>query len=873
MTKFSDQVVDKQYNQPIANCQIFVYDSTGALATLTTDAGTAMTNPFNADSFGFYSFNVAVDAVYRIEYWSGGKMIYAQQVIIGSPAAFKGTTGLTGEAGAPGATGPIGQSILQRSLVGYGPPAATLGAIGDNYVDAYGQQAYGPKTASGWGTPTALSVLTNQPTFTVYDFVNQALPSGIACTRAQPTTDLLYSDTTRTTYTTFAANTVAVHPINGILNYQYSRQYAPTPVAPANGSFTVTTLAVGPAFVKLWGAGTITSAAAGTTPATATGYATTDKTSFQTLNITATGGITFTIAGADATTLVQVEQSDALPGKSTPTPFMPTTGARAGDSITLGGVFLSAFQASTGTAIIDAVIPYFNNGYQYTILGINGSSSLFTAATSGLTYYDGAANNTTTIGNETIAGGFTATLAWKAGRTAYGGGDRYPLSVAANIWNNVAITSMKLGAPGTGDTYGQQGLNGGIKRIQLSTVTLTDNQLFDRYTTRQRPTTQQMVPAYISTERFAETKARLAQMIGGAVNYVPFVFPGNSGVAGVPVRTSSFVYKLAKRLRARGMPVYTNHFAGLNNTGTFSGGTASYDARVSYTGAVTAGSGGLGIGGPLVRIPSGATLTITFEDALTNLQVSMFPGSTGDGSGSFSVSAGGGAAIVPDGGGATATPTLTNTNAFVVKTFTAASNTVWTITASGGSLSLDQIIDITPGRIQFVIAGLSSYNASDLTSDGTILSQNSYWGAIRELNPSLLWDMPDNTNSAVAPLTLTNYRAAVKSQLDKAQAIPNCDVAAMTNQRVSTSVISENLDRQYARLLVAEALTRPAVFSVHYRQWSDAYTWAQLNAQGYYYDTLHYNATGADLLAAAPLEPVFADMWTSAGGTVTALVP
>jgi hypothetical protein len=41
-------------------------------------------------------------------------------------------------------------------LTGSGAPAAALGASGDLYLDTAAYQIYGPKTATGWGSPTAL---------------------------------------------------------------------------------------------------------------------------------------------------------------------------------------------------------------------------------------------------------------------------------------------------------------------------------------------------------------------------------------------------------------------------------------------------------------------------------------------------------------------------------------------------------------------------------------------------------------------------------------------------------------------------------------------------------------------------------------------
>lgn len=64
-----------------------------------------------------------------------------------------GASGATGAAGAAGVPGPAGSSVLS----GNGAPAATLGNVGDFYIDLTAVQLYGPKTISGWGNGVALT--------------------------------------------------------------------------------------------------------------------------------------------------------------------------------------------------------------------------------------------------------------------------------------------------------------------------------------------------------------------------------------------------------------------------------------------------------------------------------------------------------------------------------------------------------------------------------------------------------------------------------------------------------------------------------------------------------------------------------------------
>lgn len=46
---------------------------------------------------------------------------------------------------------------------GSGPPSASLGTIGDFYLDTTAYMLYGPKTASGWGTPIAVQAPGTNP--------------------------------------------------------------------------------------------------------------------------------------------------------------------------------------------------------------------------------------------------------------------------------------------------------------------------------------------------------------------------------------------------------------------------------------------------------------------------------------------------------------------------------------------------------------------------------------------------------------------------------------------------------------------------------------------------------------------------------------
>ncbi len=67
-------------------------------------------------------------------------------------AGAAGSNGTNGSNGATGAAGANGKSVLN----GTGAPSAGTGTVGDFYINAVNNEIYGPKTAGGWGAPTAL---------------------------------------------------------------------------------------------------------------------------------------------------------------------------------------------------------------------------------------------------------------------------------------------------------------------------------------------------------------------------------------------------------------------------------------------------------------------------------------------------------------------------------------------------------------------------------------------------------------------------------------------------------------------------------------------------------------------------------------------
>lgn len=78
----------------------------------------------------------------------------------GVPFTLQGPPGADGEDGADGQDGQDGEDGSQI-YAGNGALDASLGVVGDYYLDKANYNLYGPKTSSGWGTPVNLQATTN----------------------------------------------------------------------------------------------------------------------------------------------------------------------------------------------------------------------------------------------------------------------------------------------------------------------------------------------------------------------------------------------------------------------------------------------------------------------------------------------------------------------------------------------------------------------------------------------------------------------------------------------------------------------------------------------------------------------------------------
>lgn len=90
----------------------------------------------------------------------------------GAPLNLKGATGAKGSTGATGSPG-------SKILSGTGNPKSVVGAFGDYYLNITTGDLFGPKTASGWGTPINLKGTANVIASTWIDWLPWAQSTSV----------------------------------------------------------------------------------------------------------------------------------------------------------------------------------------------------------------------------------------------------------------------------------------------------------------------------------------------------------------------------------------------------------------------------------------------------------------------------------------------------------------------------------------------------------------------------------------------------------------------------------------------------------------------------------------------------------------------
>lgn len=84
MAYYSDIVTDEQTKNPVAKVSVTVLTKDDTVAALTDDAGLPLLQPLVTQPTGFFAFNAA-DATYTLIYRYGGRVVRADEVIVGLP--------------------------------------------------------------------------------------------------------------------------------------------------------------------------------------------------------------------------------------------------------------------------------------------------------------------------------------------------------------------------------------------------------------------------------------------------------------------------------------------------------------------------------------------------------------------------------------------------------------------------------------------------------------------------------------------------------------------------------------------------------------------------------------------------------------------
>jgi hypothetical protein len=736
---------------------------------------------------------------------------------------------------------PVGSAL--QLFTGHAPD--NRGQTGDRGYSTDLHLTYPARTADGWSAGISPTGELVEKEGVILDMALGTFPAGIATTRAQAMTDLLVTDL-RSDYATIGANLPVQHPLLGLLAYPQSEQFVSDPTGPGDGAVALAKAFVaGKVCVKIHGNGTLTSVA-GT--ATGTGFgAITAEDGPQTITLTTGGSIDFTLAGSDAGTEVQVEQSPLFPTASIPTPFMPNVGTRNTDTHVLSGDHLAALQADEGTAIYEVTIPV--NKTNNTILGVNTNVALLQATgNTTLQFYDGPNFQAQSIGMGDFRSTVKVGLTWRAGKIAFMGGSRIPFQFATSLLD---ITSARLGAAITSNVYGQQSLGGGIsliKRLDRATITAAgdDIELFDLVSPLKRPTVADFLNWNIS-DPLPVARAKVSQLIAGSILSAAIICTGPSHTAGVTGFANSWPAQLARELASAGYPAHDRAFFGGNGT-SWGAGTSSHDGRWTYTVAAPA-LYGKSLGGECLRLAAGSTHTVTWSESATKLRVIYY---TDAGRGSFTVSAGAGP-IAPDGGGSSVIDT-NGALGIAVKTFTKPEGALaWTLTISGNIVDIAGVFD--PVGMPVMNVGRGGYTAVDM-SNGGLVPQSSYPLALSVIDAALIIVAPDNTNSANGAIAAATYRSAVATQLDYAVG-RGCDVMAVSDPMSAPGVIAEPTQQLYAGILTQEVMRRDLPF-FPFRRWQERYGYTALHASGFYFENnvatgLHLGTRGNDWLFARPL--------------------
>jgi len=621
----------------------------------------------------------------------GGASLIRQAISSASAAASSAAA-----AAASAASVPAGAATYIES---HGPPANNIGTAGAFYFDLDSGYLYGPRTAIGWpaGVPASRGAIPSTTRVrTDLRTVGAALPANQATvTRNSVSTDMLPSDPYTYVPTSYPSNTPVIRPGKGLFAFTRAQQLLATPGAPVGETVTVP---VGWIAVTAWGPpGSAYVSAAGT--AAGTGFGSLSGTAGvpQFINITTAGTITLTPSGG--LTKANVVYNPSSPSETEAVPYIASQATREADQIPAGSAFVAAMQSPQGYLLMGISDQSTRNyGAPPFFLGFNNAGKWFVNTNTKVTMSDGGSNTSSDLGNDTFSKGTTVGRTWDATATmTFGGGSRFESSHPFAKNGGVAITSASLGGPkGTGGTTGQQMLNGCIGWWEYDTVArLTDEQLWNAYTSQPAPALDSLLKNYVGSTQFAKFIASVHQLKAGIIDHVKVgvIGPSHEGGVGLAgdtdIRSNSWMSQMVTDLEADGFSV-AEAFCSTGSQ-TFSGGTIKHDARLSYTGTAPTTTG-VDFGRFVIIIPAGTILT--FNSGRANSRFVLYPYTDATGRGTVEVSTDGGT-----------TPIAANETGLTSNSTTSASftglitNGVLTATGTTGTIRVGDRLAMTAGVI------------------------------------------------------------------------------------------------------------------------------------------------------------------------------
>lgn len=692
-------------------------------------------------------------------------------------------------------------------LSGTGTPGYNVGIPGQFYQDTTNLILYGPKTSAGWNAGIPITSFVSIPSTKVrvdMRAVGAVFPSEHwTFTRNSVSTDLLYDDDYTYNYTTYGVNVPIMRVGLGFGAYMKSQQLLANPTAPTTETIT---LAVGTHILTAWGpAGSSVTATLGTAVATMTssGVLAGNAKSYVAITVTTSGTVTFTPSGG--LTKINVTYNPSSPTISEPVPFIATQSTREADkavgtALAIGSTMLGATAAYLLMGVSKVTTRSY--GRSPTLFGLNNVTAGYIASATVFTIYDPANHISSLQYKGDFFAGATVGRTWDATASLTAGAGYYYESSHPYQYNNAtAVTSARLGASSTADTFGNNMLNGFIGWYEIDTAgRISDEALYEKYTSIPSPSVDKLLRNYNGPNFFRKNAAALRQLYAGVVNYINWavIGPSHEGGTGIGtnVRANGWppqmiaMLKADADLAALGIEFNDDTFAGTNSA-PWSGGGNANDARVSYTGSAPT-LYGVQYGGETTVIPDGSS--ITFTPVLVNNQFELAFYLAPSGYGGIQVSVDGGVTPLTPVGGGSSTVSSTGTAALTSKFFNAPSSgaNVWTIKATGGPVHISMWASHNTAKKQIMLynGGRNGFNVTNLASNGA--PESNYSLPIRYLAPTLCFGCGDQTNDMASGGTAwSTYNTMASFIISNAAATGDCIL--FIDPPTSTTIYAQTL--------------------------------------------------------------------------------